>query len=56
MQTYVANSEVNPVVGFMPDGYESLKEAMTHCVTLEDSRRSVLEMVRIHFHTLLFHN
>ena len=29
MQTYVANSEVNPVVGFMPDGYESLKEAMT---------------------------
>lgn len=49
MQTYVANSEAQPIVGFMPDGYESLKEAMTHCVTLEDSRRSVLEMVHNYF-------
>ena len=49
MQTYVANSEVHPVVGFMPDGYGSLTDAMTHCVTLEESRQSVLTMVRNYF-------
>jgi hypothetical protein len=49
MQTYVANSEAHPVIGFLPDGYGSLKDAMTHCVTLEESRRSVLNMVRNYF-------
>ena len=49
MQTYVANSEALPTIGFLPDGYGSLTEAMTHGVTLEESRRSVLTMVRNYF-------
>ncbi len=38
----------------VPDGYGSLAEAMTHCVTLEESRCSVLTMVRKL--SLLFHD
>ena len=38
----------------MPDEYGSLDEAMTHCVTLEESRRSVLTLVRNL--SLLFHD